>query len=203
MVHQGTSTNEWADRHRQALTTRHSHEDVLNDREFELLLEACGDLPAPRGFEAQFICLLGGRLGLRAGEIAHFESSWLDWNRKLIRIPQHEPCDCGYCQRQARQEVVHNDQLTEPMLSLHAGIQRPSRLLGQSHSISHCESNSVSSGSQTVTVTSHVHDQRLTDASKKPPTKRISLDEFIHTVCGQPQPAIMRTREWPRYRYKH
>ena len=113
MVHQGTSTNEWADRHRQALTTRHSHEDVLNDREFELLLEACGDLPAPRGFEARFICLLGGRLGLRAGEIAHFESSWLDWNRKLIRIPQHEPCDCGYCQRQARQEVVHNDQLTE------------------------------------------------------------------------------------------
>lgn len=28
--------SEWADRRRQALTTRHSHEDVLNDREFEL-----------------------------------------------------------------------------------------------------------------------------------------------------------------------
>lgn len=91
MVHHGTSKNEWADRHRQALTTRHSHEDVLNDREFELLLDACGELPDPRGFAGRFICLLGGRLGLRAGEIAHFNSSWLDWNRKLIRIPQHEP----------------------------------------------------------------------------------------------------------------
>ncbi|MBB6647467.1 hypothetical protein [Halobellus ruber] len=99
MVHQGTSESEWADRHRQALTTRHSREGVLNDREFELLLEACGDLPAPRGFEAQFICLPG----LRAGEIAHFDTSRPDWNRKLIGIPQHESCDCGYRRRQARQ----------------------------------------------------------------------------------------------------
>jgi len=55
MVHQGTSKNEWADRHRQALTIRHSHKDALNDREFELLLEACRELPTPRGFEARFI----------------------------------------------------------------------------------------------------------------------------------------------------
>jgi hypothetical protein len=27
--------------------------------------------------------------------------------------PTHESCDCGYCRRQARQEVTHNDQLTE------------------------------------------------------------------------------------------
>lgn len=111
MVHQGTSKTEWADRHRHALATHHSNEDVLNDREFELLLEACGDLPASRGFEPRFICLLGG-LGLRAGEIAHFHISWLDWTRKLIRIPQHVSCDCGYCRRQARQEVTHNDKLT-------------------------------------------------------------------------------------------
>jgi hypothetical protein len=32
--------NEWAQQHRQSLTTRHTHEDVLTDREFELLLEA-------------------------------------------------------------------------------------------------------------------------------------------------------------------
>lgn len=37
----------------------------------------------------------------------------IDWNRKLVRIPQHEPCNCGYYQRQARQEAAHNDQLTE------------------------------------------------------------------------------------------
>lgn len=112
MDHHQSSTNEWAERHREALTTHHSHEDVLNDREYERLLEACRDLPAPRGFQARFICLLGGRLGLRAGEIAHFQTAWIDWNRKLIRIPKHEPCDCGYCQRQARQEAAHTDDLT-------------------------------------------------------------------------------------------
>lgn len=56
------------------MTTRHFNEDVLNDREFEPLLEACGDLPAPRGFEAWFICPLGGQLGLRSGEIVHFHT---------------------------------------------------------------------------------------------------------------------------------
>lgn len=109
MDHHRPSNTEWAERHRQALTTRHSHQNVLNDREFKLLLEACGDLPSPRGFQARFICLLG----LRGGEIAHFQTEWIDLNRNLIQIPQHEPCDCGYCQRQARQEVTHNDELTE------------------------------------------------------------------------------------------
>lgn len=28
-------SNEWAQKHRQSLTTRHTHEDVLTDREFE------------------------------------------------------------------------------------------------------------------------------------------------------------------------
>lgn len=112
MDHHQSSNNEWAERHREALTTHHSHEDVLNDREFERLLEACRDLPAPRGFEARFICLLSGRLGLRAGEIAHLRTTWVDWNRKLIQIPKQEPCDCGYCQRQARQEAAHTDDLT-------------------------------------------------------------------------------------------
>lgn len=28
-------------------------------------------------------------------------------------FPRHEPCRCGYCRRQARQEAAHNDQLTE------------------------------------------------------------------------------------------
>jgi len=31
----------------------------------------------------------------------------------LLRIPQHESCECGYCQRQASQEAAHNDQLTQ------------------------------------------------------------------------------------------
>jgi hypothetical protein len=60
MANHRKADSQWADRHRQALTTRHSHEDVRNDREFELLLEACGNLPTPRCFEAQFIGCRGG-----------------------------------------------------------------------------------------------------------------------------------------------
>ena len=75
MSHHKHPGTEWADRHRQALTTRHTHEDVLTDRQFELLLEACTALPAPHDFEARFICLIAGRLGLRAGEIAHFQTA--------------------------------------------------------------------------------------------------------------------------------
>ncbi|WP_092686683.1 site-specific integrase [Halorientalis regularis] len=107
-----TESNEWADRHRRSLTTRHTYEDVLTDREFELLVEACSELPEPRRFQARFICLIAGRLGLRAGEIAHFDTNWLDWNRKLVRIPKSEPCACGYCHRQAAQEASHNDTLS-------------------------------------------------------------------------------------------
>ena len=106
-------SNEWAQQHRQSLTTRHTHEDVLTDREFELLLEACSSLPEPRDLQARFVCLAAGRLGLRAGEIAHFRADWIDWDRMLLRIPQHEPCECGYCRRQASQETTHNEQLSQ------------------------------------------------------------------------------------------
>lgn len=30
----------------------------------------------------------------------------------LIRIPQYEPCACGYCRRQSAQEATRNDELT-------------------------------------------------------------------------------------------
>jgi hypothetical protein len=105
-------SNEWAQQHRQSLTTRHTHEDVLTDREFELLLEARSSLPAPRDLQARFVCLAAGRLRLRAGEIDHFQADWLDWDRMLLRIPQHESCECGYCRRQASQETTHNAELT-------------------------------------------------------------------------------------------
>ena len=66
-----------------------------------------------RDFQALFICLVAGRLGLRAGEITHLNTEWFDWDRKLLQIPQHEPCSCGYCRRQAAQEASHCDDITE------------------------------------------------------------------------------------------
>lgn len=112
MSHHKQSRTEWADRHRRALTTRHTHEAALTDRQFERLLEACSRLPAPRDFEVRFIRLVAGRLGLRAGEIAHSRTAWVNWDRRTIRIPQQEACRCGYCRRQAQQETTHNDDLS-------------------------------------------------------------------------------------------
>jgi hypothetical protein len=31
----------------------------------------------------------------------------------LLPIPQHEPCECSYCRRQAAQETTHNEQRTQ------------------------------------------------------------------------------------------
>lgn len=67
-------TNDWADRHRRNLATRHTHQDALTNREFERLLKACEQLPEPEQFEAR---LMAGRLGLRAGEIAHTTIEWI------------------------------------------------------------------------------------------------------------------------------
>jgi integrase len=92
---------------------RHTHQDALSDREFERLLDACEELREPYQFDARLICLLGGRLGLRRGEIAHFCVDWLDWDRKLIRIPAFDPCNCGYCLRQARSEARNSGHLTK------------------------------------------------------------------------------------------
>jgi integrase len=91
--------------------TNHSHEDALADREFERLLEGCKDLPSPRDFEARVICLLAGRLGLRAGEVTHFQQDWIDFDRDLISIPQFRNCDCGSCRRQAKREAERADDL--------------------------------------------------------------------------------------------
>lgn len=88
--------------HSRGTTPRHTYQDALSEREFERLLDACDDLSDPYRFEARLICLLAGRLGLRRGEIAHLSVAWLDWERKLLRVPSQEPCDCGYCRRQAR-----------------------------------------------------------------------------------------------------
>lgn len=197
-----TSNDEWANRHRQSLTTRHSHEDVLNDREFELLLEAFGDLPAPRGFEARFICLLGGRLGLRAGETAHSRTARVDWNRKLIWIPQHDPCEWGYCQRQARQEAAHNDGLTETLPLRPVGTPRLSPPSGQSPSTCSCELNSVSDGLPTATTASHGRDPPSIGASRKPPTRRTYPGESAPIVWGRLPPATTPTGEPPPSRCK-
>jgi hypothetical protein len=98
------------------VTTR-SKELALDDRQFELLLEGCARIPdEEQALQARFVALVGGRLGLRAGEITHMDESWINWRKRMIEIPRHHNCTkgkhgescCGYCQQQAEQRVEYN-----------------------------------------------------------------------------------------------
>jgi integrase len=93
---------------------RHSREAALTEREFELLYEASHRLDQPYRLEAQFVITAAGRLGFRAGEIAHMRRSWVDMNTQMIHVPRHDPCDkgrdggvCGYCVRSAEDKAAH------------------------------------------------------------------------------------------------
>ncbi|WP_135807314.1 tyrosine-type recombinase/integrase [Halorussus marinus] len=96
--------------------TEHSRKRALNDREYELLVEGARRIDDDlRSLEALFVAFVGGRLGLRPGEIAHMTSEWVDWRRRRICIPYHEPCEkgrdggiCGYCRSQSEQRAEYN-----------------------------------------------------------------------------------------------
>lgn len=99
---------------------RHSADDALEDREFQLLLEGCYQLDDDYfALEARLAVLLTGRLGLRVGELIHLQESWIDWRKRMIEIPQHHPCQkgkdggpCGSCRQAAKQRVKYNDDVS-------------------------------------------------------------------------------------------
>jgi len=39
--------------------------------------------------------------GMRVAELVHMRDSWVLWQDERIRIPPHEPCDCGDCRQKA------------------------------------------------------------------------------------------------------
>ena len=94
----------------------HSREYALDDREFELFVEGARRIDCDlRSLESQFLAFVGGRLGLRPGEICHMQSDWINWRRRMVEIPLHEPCEkgkdggiCGYCRQNAEQRVEYN-----------------------------------------------------------------------------------------------
>lgn len=98
----------------------HSKEDALSEREFELLLEAAGDMGQSCYYyspDPEFVIYCLGRLGLRRGELAHLQGDWIDWREKMIEIPLSSSCNkardgesvCGYCRQLARQRVESSD----------------------------------------------------------------------------------------------
>jgi integrase len=99
--------------------TQHSAEAALPDAQFEDLFDAAQDLDPPFDAECTFILIAGGRLGLRAGEIAHINEKWIDWDRSLIEIPAYWPCTkgedggvCGDCKQQAEQNAQFHEEKT-------------------------------------------------------------------------------------------
>jgi integrase len=98
---------------------RHSKQDALSDAEFERLVDAAYELDEPFVSQTLFVLFVSGRLGLRAGELAHIKESWVDWDRQQINIPRHDRCDfgqhggyCGYCEQQARLAAKNNEDLS-------------------------------------------------------------------------------------------
>lgn len=94
----------------------HSKELALDAYEFEFYVEGARRIEDPlRSLEAEFVAFAAGRLGLRAGEILHIQEEWIDWRRRRIAIPYHEPCNkgkgpgcCGYCSQQSRQKAEYS-----------------------------------------------------------------------------------------------
>lgn len=99
--------------HKGGQSVRHSKADALPEREFELLFESAGNLSDYYGIQAQFAVLVLGRLGLRRGELAHMDASWLNTRDSMISIPAQDTCHgerdgdgpCGYCRRLAKEQA--------------------------------------------------------------------------------------------------
>jgi integrase len=93
--------------------TTESKELALTDREFELFVRGAQNIECDlRSQETEFIAFVLGRLGLRPGELCHIHEDWINWRRRMIEIPTHDPCDkgkdgglCGSCKQAVRQKV--------------------------------------------------------------------------------------------------
>lgn len=108
--------NNYPRRRQNSAGTRHSKADALTEREFEAVVEGARQLGGDTATEATAAVFLTGRCGLRAGELGHLTSEWIDWQRSVVDIPHHDPCEksrhddpCGDCRQKARQVVEYAD----------------------------------------------------------------------------------------------
>ena len=65
---------------------RHSREDALTEREFELLYQSISEMKSSKQLETKFIMMCAGRMGMRGGEIAHIRNEWIDTSTHTIEI---------------------------------------------------------------------------------------------------------------------
>ena len=94
-----------------------TREKALTERQFErLLIGAMRIEDATESMETRAMLLIGGRLGLRPGEVTHLDASWINRRREMLSIPGHDPCTngrggdpCGYCRQAVKQQMKHDD----------------------------------------------------------------------------------------------
>lgn len=100
----------------------HARDDAVSPRAFEELVNASHQIDDDRiELECRTLLFLGGRVGLRKGEITHLSDDWVDWSNGTIEIPAFDPCrkgqhgaePCGYCRRRAEDRVETNNITTE------------------------------------------------------------------------------------------
>lgn len=106
---------------------RYSREDALSERQFVLLYEAAEKLDEEKKIQSRFILMCAGRLGMRGGEIAHINKSWVNVYSNLIEIPKYDRCThgkydgeiCGYCRNRAKDYLsTHNISKEEAMIEV-------------------------------------------------------------------------------------
>lgn len=87
---------------------KHSRDDSLTEDQFERLLKTSDQTKNP--LENKFLVIIMGIGGLREGEVAHMKRSWINFKRKEINIPAHDPCSCNYCCERWRKNYKKNKQ---------------------------------------------------------------------------------------------
>lgn len=99
---------------------QHAADDRLEPREMEQLFRGAIRLDPAHSIEAEFAIVCSGRLGMRAGEIAHLREEWIDWRECMIHVPRHQRCQkgrdggvCGYCKQLAQSIIANNPDLDE------------------------------------------------------------------------------------------
>lgn len=105
----------------------HSKENALSEKSFERMMMSIEQIE-DKWYRncTRFVVTLAGRLGMRAGEIAHITKDWVDFKNGMIIIPQfqnctksRDGCSCGYCKSLAKSVVEHGTPtIEEAKLSL-------------------------------------------------------------------------------------
>lgn len=76
--------------------------EPLLDEELEALLDAADRHDLDHKVTVRTLA----HTGMRAGELAHMTSDWMDWQGERVRVPGYEDCDCSNCKQKAAERGV-------------------------------------------------------------------------------------------------